>query len=165
MKLLNAGKLKNLNDLVVGASVLIANGNVGFVTSITDVVHINFDHEKGIGDIGEARLWIDIPQGGFMSMKHRRDGRSHHDAEYDIVSVCRPENTKVKGIKVWSHQTLTPELIKAGNDFGLVCRLYIDTERNGRSWVGNKKPAVLGEVRGTCKLGKSGVVSVKVWKE
>ena len=158
-KLTPAGKLKNLNDLVVGTSVLLSNGNVGHVTSVTDVV--TFNH----GDIAEARLWIDLPQAGSMMHTHRRDGRSHHDAYGDIVSICRPEDTRVKAIKVWSNQTLDVELLKAGNDLGLVCKMYIDTNKNGKAWTGNTKPTELNGIKGICKLGKSGVLSVKVWRD
>ena len=45
-KLLPAGKLKNLNDLVIGTSVLIANGSVGYVRNVTDVINFNFDNSK-----------------------------------------------------------------------------------------------------------------------
>ena len=158
-KLIPAGKLKNLNDLVVGTSVLLSNGNVGHVTSITDVV--TFNH----GDIAEARLWIDLPQAGSMMHTHRRDGRSHHDAYGDIVSICRPEDTKVKAIKVWSNQPLDVELLKAGNELGLTCKLFIDTNKKGNNWKGNTKPTELNGIKGICKFGKSGMLSVKVWRD
>ena len=158
-KLLPAGKLKNLNDLVIGTSVLLANGNVGHVTSITDVMTFNQ------GDIAEARLWIDLPQAGSMMHTHRRDGRSHHDAYGDIVSICRPEDTKVKSIKVWSNQPLDVELLKVGNELGLTCKLFIDTNKKGKYWTGNTKPTELNGVKGLCKLGKSGLLSVKVWRD
>ena len=164
-KLLPAGKLKNLNDLVIGTSVLIAYGTVGYVTNVTDVVKFNFDHETMTGDIAEARLWINLAQAGSMMHTHRRDGRSHHDAEHDIVSICRSEDTKVKSIKVWSNQPLDVDLLNSGNELGLVCKLYIDTNKKGKDWKGHTKPAELNGVKGICKLGKSGLLSVKVWRD
>ena len=162
--MLPAGKLKNLNDLVIGTSVLIANGSVGYVRNVTDVINFNFDHEKMTGDIAEARLWINLPQSGSMMHTHRRDGRSHHDAEHDIVSICRPEDSKVKSIKVWSNQALDIELLNTGNELGLICKLYIDTNKKGKDWKGNTKPTELNGIKGICKLGKSGQLSVKVWR-
>lgn len=158
-KLLPAGKLKNLNDLVIGTSVLVANGNLGYVRDVTDIITFNG------GDISAARLWIDLPQAGSMMHTHRRDGRSHHDAYGDIVSICRPEDTKVKSIKVWGNQPLDVDLLKAGNELGLVCKLIIDTNKNGKDWKGNSTPTELNGVKGLCKFGKSGLLSVKVWRD
>lgn len=158
-KLLPAGKLKNLNDLVVGASVLSADGLVGYVVSTSKPC------TDGIGgDIVEIQADVKFPKSKFSFLTYRYDGRSTHNAKDDIVRVCRPENSKVKGIKVWSDQPLTPVLIEAGNSLGMLCKLYIDTEKNGKHWNGTVKPAELNGIYGTCKLGKSGILSVKVWE-
>lgn len=159
MKLLAAGKLKNLNDLVVGASVLKADGLVGFICRTDKSV---MGHPGG--DIVQIQADIKYPLSGTSYHTYRHDGRSIHDAGSDIVKVCRPENTKVKAIKVWSNQPLEPELLEAGNNLGLVCKLYIDTEKKGKNWNGNEKPSELNGFAGTCKLGKSGILSVKVWR-
>jgi len=159
-KLLPAGKLKNLNDLVVGASVLSSDGLVGYVTSTSKPC------TDGIGgDIVEIQADVKFPQARMSFLTYRHDGRSTHSAEDDIVRVCRPENSKVKGIKVWSDQPLTPTLIEAGNSLGMTCKLYIDTEKNGKLWSGTTKPAERNGIYGTCKLGKSGILSVKVWED
>lgn len=159
-KLLPAGKLKNLNDLVVGASVLGADGQVGYVIK-TDKPMTN-----GIcGDVVRIQADIKYPRCKTTYHTYRYDGRSEYFAEDDIVRVCRPENSKVKGIKVWSDRPLTPALIEAGNSLGMLCKLYIDTEKNGKHWNGTVKPAELNGIYGTCKLGKSGILSVKVWED
>jgi len=160
MKLLPAGKLKNLNDLVVGASVLKADGMVGFIYRTDKKVT-----RGGIGgDICEIQADVKYPLSGTSYHTYRHDGRSIHDAGSDIVKVCRPELSKVKAIKVWSNQPLDPDLIEAGNRLGLVCKLYIDTEKKGKNWTGNTKPSEINGFAGTCKLGKSGILSVKVWR-
>ena len=158
-KLINAGKLKNLNDCKVGTSVLIANGEVGTITDVTDVVTFNE------GDIAEARLWIDLPMRGSLMHKHRRDGRSHNDAEHDIARVSKPEDSKVKAIKVWSNQPLTKELIDKGNELAIVAKIAIDTEKHGKNWAGMKKPLQYKGFGYIVRLGKSGILSVKIWKD
>ena len=158
-KLIKAGKLKNLNDCKIGSSVLIADGSVGIITDVTDVCTFND------GDIGEARLWIELPMKGSMMHKHRSDGRSHYDAEHDIVSVIKPEDSKVTAIKVWSNQPLTKELLTKGNELALIAKVTIDTEKNGKGWLGMKKPTTQKGFGYIVKLGKSGVLSVKIWKE
>ena len=157
-KLIPAGKLKNLNDCKVGASVLIANGEVGTITDVTDVKTFND------GEIGQARLWINLPMRGSMMHVHRRDGRSHNDAEHDIVKVCLPENSKVKTIKIWSDQPLTTDLIEKGNELAVLAKCIIDTEKNGKNWTGMKKPLQHMEYGYIVKLGKSGLLSVKIWR-
>lgn len=159
MKLLPAGKLKNLNDLVVGASVLTANGLVGYVSSIDKKLTW-----AGSDDICGIQADVKYPKHGTSYHSYRHDGRSTHDAEHDIVRVCLPENSKVKAIKVWSNQCLDPELLDAGNSLGLICKLYIDTEKKGKKWTGNTKPTEINGIAGTCKLGKSGILSVKIWR-
>lgn len=159
MKLLPAGKLKNLNDLVVGASVLTASGLVGYIYRTDKEVT-----SGPKGNICQIQADIKYPTHGTSYHSYRHDGRSVHDAEHDIVKVCLPQDSKVKAIKVWSDQSLDPELIEVGNSLGLICKLYIDTEKKGKVWKGNTKPSELKGFAGTCKLGKSGIISVKVWR-
>jgi len=157
-KLLPAGKLKNLNDCVVGAAVKIADGSVGMIYSVTDICHFNFDHKEMKGDIHSARLWIDLPLGGSMMHEHRVDGRSKHDAEHDIVSVCRPEHSKVLGYKVWGDLSDRKAIEKA-NKISMLIKLRSDT--------GCKTPRKTNVIDGfkfTHSLGKSGIVSVKIEK-
>lgn len=159
MKLLPAGKLKNLNDFTVGASVLTASGLVGYIYR-TD----KKTTWAGVNDVCGIQADVKYPMHGTSYHSYRHDGRSVHDAEHDIVKVCLPENSKVKAIKVWSSQPLDPELIETGNSLGLICKLYIDTEKKGKDWKGNTKPSELNGFAGTCKLGKSGILSVKIWR-
>lgn len=160
MKLLNAGKLNDLNDFIIGSSVLSADGLVGFICGTGKPV---INHPSG--DICQIQADIRYPLAGNTYHTYRHDGRSNHNAHKDIVRVCRADKSKVKSIKVWSDQPLDPELIDVGNELGLICKLYIDTEKNGKSWTGNKKPSELNGFLGICRLGRSGILSVKVWRD
>lgn len=160
MKLLPAGKLKNLNDFVVGASVLTASGLVGYISRVDKKCTIG-----GTDDICSIQADVRYPLHGSSFHSYRHDGRSTYDAEHDIVRVCNPENSKVKAIKVWSDQPLTPELLEAGNSLGLIFKLYIDTEKKGKGFTATKKPSEYKGFAGTCRLGKSGIVSVKIWRK
>lgn len=158
-KLIPAGKLKNLNDFVVGASVLTSGNLVGYIYKTSKTV------TRGLGgEVCEIQADIKYPMHGSSYHTYRHDGRSQYDAKSDIVNVCNPINSKVKAIKVWSNQNLDPELIEKGNEIGLVYKLYIDTEKKGKNWTGNKTPRDLDGIGYKCQLGKSGILSVKVWR-
>lgn len=166
MKKLTSGKLKNLNDLVIGASVLKVNGNVGFVRDISDEKFMNFNHETCKGDIASVRATIDYPCGGGQSYyTYRVDGRTTCSPDADIVCVVRPEDSRVKSIKVYSDQVLTMEMIKFGNKIAELFKLYVDTGIKGSEWIKTSKPIDKDGFMANCKLTKSGLVSVKVWKK
>lgn len=159
MKLLPAGKLKNLNDFVVGASVLTASGLVGYISRTNKKCTM-----AGTDEVCKIQADIKYPSHGTSYHSYRHDGRSTYDAEHDIVRVCRPEDSKVKAIKVWSKETLDFEMLEAANNLAMICKLYIDTDKAGKNWKGNTKPSIHKGFAGVCKLGKSGILSVKIWR-
>jgi hypothetical protein len=155
MKLKPAGKLKNLNDFVVGAAVLISDGKVGYITDVSEIV------TSGIcGDVVECKADINYPNCGNSYHKYRRDGRSHYDAEHDIVSICRPEYSKIKSIRVWSDGPITKFMMDFGYDVADQYKLRIDTgEKRFKTRV-IESEGYSAQARFT----KTGVISVKVWK-
>lgn len=152
-----AGKLEGLTHLIKGCSVLHVNGKVGYVDQVMENV-------SGInGEIFRSRLAIIYPCGGGTSYhSYRHDGRSREESGYDIVRYIESWESKVKSISVWSDETLCFESIAAGNEIGLLAKLYIDTEKDKR--IKQVKPGERKDFNFTWKLTKKGDLRVKIWK-
>ena len=80
---LEAGQLKNLNDLVAGAKVTFIGCDDGVVIGDMGPYTTGGDTD----DIVSRRLHIKHGIAGESFHTYRHDGRSNHDASHDITSV------------------------------------------------------------------------------
>lgn len=112
-----AGKLENLNDLVIGAAVLCENKKYGTVDSISDIV------TDTDGNIMRARITIHYPCAGFSFHSYRHDGRSREEAGYDITMVVKPDEFKVKEVKIFSDRPITIKEMEKANKALLMCKV------------------------------------------
>lgn len=151
-----AGKLKNLNDLVVGAAVLNADSSYGYVTNISDTVTSFIPPHDG--DIVQCRATIVLPQKGSTYHSYRHDGRSREDANNDIVRIVTPDNFKVKSVKVWSNRPISQNELSKANKAAEMAKVAAELgskKLNGNIWT-------IEDIEVKVTLTKTFTLSIKV---
>jgi hypothetical protein len=115
--MLKAGELENLNDMIVGACVLCSDSRYGYITEISDRVT---DMNK---NVCRCRATISYPGVGISFHSYRHDGRSRHDSGHDIVKIVKPDDFKIKSIKIISCKQITIEDMSIANDLSIMVKI------------------------------------------